>query len=156
MIQLERSLDLNRSPDMVWAELSRFMHINDIAPEVTSVDALSENETGVGAKRRCHFANGSSMVEEVTEWNEGQSYRVRATDMGAMPLYDMQAGIAVTAAGEGSRVAWSVDYRVKYGPLGWLMGQTLMKGMMGKFLDGNLRGLAAKVQSAATAGSPAT
>lgn len=95
------------------------------------------------------------MVEEVTEWSEGRSYRVRATDRGAMPLHDMQAGIAVTAAGEGSRVAWSVDYRVKYGPLGWLVGQTLMKGMMREVLDGNLRGLAAKVQAAKTMVSPA-
>ena len=67
MMHLERSLELNASPDMVWAELSRFMHINDIAPEVASVDALSKNETGVGANRRCNFANGSSMVEKVLE-----------------------------------------------------------------------------------------
>ena len=39
-----------------------------------------------------------------------------------MLLHDMQAGIAVTAAGEGARVAWSVDYRVKYGPLALLVG----------------------------------
>ena len=42
-------------------------------------------------------------------------------------------------------VTWGIDYRVKYGPVGWLLGQTLMKLMMGKILDGNLNGLAKKV-----------
>ena len=35
MITLERTRNLNASPDTVWAELSRFMHMDDIAPTVT-------------------------------------------------------------------------------------------------------------------------
>ena len=35
------------------------------------------------------------------------------------------------------------DYR----PVGWLMGQTMMKMMMGKILDANLKGLADKVDA---------
>lgn len=42
---------------------------------------------------------------------------------------------------------WHVDYRVKYGPLGWLMGQTMMKMMMGKIIDANLQGLSDKVRA---------
>lgn len=40
-----------------------------------------------------------------------------------------------------------MEYRVKFGPIGWLLGQTAMKMMMGKILDGNLKGLAGKVES---------
>lgn len=40
-----------------------------------------------------------------------------------------------------------MDYRVKYGPPGWLLGQTMVKMMMGRILDGNLKGLAEKVWS---------
>ena len=43
-------------------------------------------------------------------------------------------------------MTWTFDYRVKYGPLGWLMGQTLVKMMMGKIIDANLKGLADKVK----------
>ena len=45
---------------------------------------------------------------------------------------------------------WTMDYRVKYGPFGWLLGQTMMKMMMGKILDGNLKGLANRVASIQT------
>jgi len=44
-------------------------------------------------------------------------------------------------------VIWDLDYRVKFGPFGWLLGQTMMKMMMGKIIDGNLKGLADKVQA---------
>ena len=146
MITLERTRNLNASPDTVWAELSRFMHMDDIAPMVTSVEALTSEESGPGAKRRCHFENGGSMVEEVTEWEPGRGYRVRSSELEPMPLHEMCAGSAVTPKGaDGSTVTWSVGFRVKYGPLGWLLGQTMMKRMMGKVLDGNLQGLAAKV-----------
>ena len=65
-----------------------------------------------------------------------------------MPLHEAHAEVSVEPLGsERSRVKWGMDYRVKYGPFGWLLGQTMMKMMMGKILDGNLKGLADKVQS---------
>ena len=60
-----------------------------------------------------------------------------------MPLKAMTAGVSIEPAGTGrSRVSWTVAYRVKFGPLGWLMGQTMMKLMMGKVLGENLDALA--------------
>ena len=53
--------------------------------------------------------------------------------------------VGVPANGAGSTVKWTFEYRVKYGPFGWLLGQTMMKMMMGKVLDANLKGLADKV-----------
>ncbi len=74
-----------------------------------------------------------------------------------MPLHEAHAELAVEPLDNGrARVKWGMDYRVKYGPFGWLMGQTMMKLMMGKILDGNLKGLANKVRSNPTATSQAT
>jgi len=152
VIHLERTAEIKATPEAVWAELSRFMHIDEFAPEVVKTEALSEAEAGIGAKRRCHFKNGSAMAEEVTHWEDGRMYRVALSELDAMPLHVAAAMITVEPAGIGhSRVAWGFDYRVKYGPLGWLLGQSLMKMMMGKISDGNLKGLARKVQSDAHA-----
>ncbi|MEM9106691.1 MAG: SRPBCC family protein [Pseudomonadota bacterium] len=146
MIHCERSLEIDATPDAIWAVLGRFMHIDEFAPAVMSVDALTEGDVGVGAQRRCHFENGTSMAEEVIDWKPNKGYRVRLFDMDAMPLNEASAGIAVSPLADGrSRVTWSFDYHVKYGPLGWLMGQTMMKAMMGKVLHANLQGLADKV-----------
>lgn len=147
MIHLERSSTINASPEAVWSLIGRFMQIDAFAPLVTRVEPLTAGSDGVGAKRRCHFENGTSLVEEVIEWQDGRGFRVRLLDIAAMPLHEMQASVFVEPSGPGHiKVVWSADYRMKYGPLGWLLGQTMMRAMMGKIIDGNLDGLAKAVK----------
>ncbi|MCJ8322808.1 MAG: SRPBCC family protein [Rhizobiales bacterium] len=146
MIHHQRSLDIDATPENIWAEISRFMHIDEFAPLIESVEALTEGEDGVGSKRRCHFADGSSMAEEVIEWEANHKYRVRLSELSPMPLHESQAQLSLTRLNaKQTRVTWGMDYRVKYGPFGWLLGQTMMKIMMGKILDGNLKGLSDKL-----------
>ncbi len=148
MIHFQRTLDIDATPDAIWEVAGRFMHIDEFAPLVTSVDALTEGEDGLGSKRRCHFSDGGSVVEEVTHWDANRGYRVRLSEMPGMPLHEAYADLTVEPLGDGwSKVIWGFDYRMKYGPFGWVLGQTLMKMMMGKVLDGNLQGLANKVRS---------
>jgi len=144
MIHFERSLTIDAAPDAVWAVLCRYMHIDEFAPQIASVDALTTGDIGLRSKRRNHFANGTSLVEEVTAWKPGEGYTVKLSEMAAMPLHEASSEIRITPSGGRSRVTWTFDYRVKYGPFGWLIGQTLMKMMMGKIIDGNLKGLAEK------------
>lgn len=148
MIHFQRTETINATPEAVWAVLSRYMHIDEFAPLITSVDALTDGEEGVGSKRRNHFDNGTSLVEEVTEWKPNEGLTVKLSDMASMPLHEAHSEVSIVPEGSGrSTVKWTMDYRVKYGPFGWLLGQTLMKMMMGKILDGNLKGLAGAVLS---------
>ena len=77
MIHQARSLTVDAAPDAVWAVLSRY--IDEFAPQVTPVDALTSDEVGMGAKRRNRFANGTSLLEEVTAWKPGTGYAVCLT-----------------------------------------------------------------------------
>lgn len=147
MIHFQRTYTIDAAPEAVWAVLGRYMHIDEFAPLITSVDALTDGEDGLGSKRRNHFENGTSLVEEVTEWKDNHSFRVELSEMAAMPLHEANSEVSVEPLNGGqSTVRWTMDYRVKYGPFGWLLGQTMMKMMMGKILDGNLKGLASRVE----------
>jgi len=154
MIHFQRTHTIDATPEAVWEVLGRFMHIDEFAPLITSVDALTDGEDSIGSKRRNHFENGTSLVEEVTAWKPNQSFTVELSDMAAMPLHEAHSEVSIEPKDGRSNVKWTFDYRVKYGPLGWLMGQTMMKMMMGKIIDGNLKGLAAKVRSNQTAEGP--
>ena len=148
MIHHERTLVIDAKPDAVWDVVGRFMHIDEFAPLLKSVDALTDGENGVGSKRRCHFEDGSSLVEEVTEWEANRSYRVELSDTASTPLREANAKLSINPQSSGrTQVSWSLDYRVKYGPFGWLLGQTLIKMTMSKILDGNLKGLADRIKS---------
>ena len=157
MIHCERTLDIDAAPDDLWAVIGRFMHIDEFAPLVKSVDALTEGEDGIGSKRRCNFDYGTSVVEEVTKWEPNRRYRVRLSEMTAMPLHEAHVELSVEPLDNGrARVKWGMDYHLNFGPLGWLFGQTMMKLMMGKILDGKLKGLADKVRSNRSATSQGT
>ncbi len=140
MIHYERTIDIDATPDALWAIIGRFMHIDEFAPQIKSVDALTDGEDGVGSKRRCNFDNGSSVVEEVIHWEANNKYRVRLSEMEAMPLKEMYADISLEPIDNGrTRVIWGIDYQVKYGPFGWLLGQTMMKLMMGNGIEPYVR-----------------
>jgi carbon monoxide dehydrogenase subunit G len=146
MILYERTLEIDATPGAVWAVLGRFMHIDEFAPLVKSVEALTDGENRVGSKRRCHFDDGSSIVEEVTEWETNRRYRVRLSETASMPLHEAYAELSIEPLNtRRTQVKWGMDYRVKYGPLGWVLGQTMMKIMIGKIFDGNLKGLSDRV-----------
>jgi len=148
MINFQRIHTIGATPDAVWAVLGRFMHIDEFAPLIESVEALTEGQDGTGSKRRNHFADGTSLVEEVMDWEANHRYRVRLSEMATMPLHEAHAEISVEAMDDKhSTVRWTFEYRVKYGLFGRLLGQTLMKMMMGRILDANLKGLADKVES---------
>jgi len=148
MIHFERTLKIQATTEAVWAILGDFMHIDDFAPEIESVDALTKGRNGIGSKRRNNFKNGTSMVEEIIEWDPKKRFRVKMSEMGSMPLHEAYSAMSIEPSdGGASMVTWDMDYRVKLGPFGWLLGQTMMKMMMGKIIDGNLKGLADKVKS---------
>ncbi len=153
MIHFERTLEIDAMPDDVWAILGNFRQVDEFAPEIVSVDALTDGADGVGSKRRNHFKNGTSLVEEIIEWEPAKRrFRLQMLDMDSMPLHEGCSAMSVEPrANGGSKVVWNMDFRVKYGPLGWILGQTMMKMMMGKIIDGNLQGLANKVGSNRTA-----
>jgi len=145
VITTERSIEVAAPADQVWGVLGRFMHIDEFHPRVTKVDALSGAEAGLGAKRRCHFKDGTSVVEEVVEWNPGRSYRAELSGF-SLPLNKAIATLGVEPLdAQRSRATMSMDYRVKYGPFGWLMGKTMMARMMGKLFLVILHGLEARV-----------
>ena len=67
--------------------------------------------------------------------------------MAAMPLHEASSEIRIAPTGGKSKATWTTDFHVKYGSLGWLMDQAMMKMMMGKIIDANLQGLTEKVRT---------
>ncbi len=147
MITIERTVDIEASAEQAWAVLGRFMHIDEFHPRVSKVDVLSESTSGVGASRRCHFKDGSSVVEKVIDWQEGRGYSVELSGF-SMPLNKAIATFAIAPLGpKRCQLKMGMDFEVKYGPIGWLMGQTMMRKMMGSLFLVILRGLEDRVVS---------
>ncbi len=138
-VRATKSLDV--SATRAWEVIADFKNIQRFHPLVDHVDMLSDNERGVGAIRVCNFYDDTSVAEKVIRWNEGQGYTVELSDF-SMPVKSATASLTIENTGAGkSDVTFAMEFTPKFGPLGWVMGQAMMRPMMTKVFNQVLAGL---------------
>jgi len=88
------------------------------------------------------FYDGSSVVEEIVDLQEGKSITMVLSEY-SMPLKSAVAIMKVSPVNENtSELTLSMNFVVKAGPLGWLMGVVLMRPLMKGVFKKVLCGLA--------------
>ena len=95
---------------------------------VKSVDLVSSNKRGIGASRVCNFHDGTSLKESVIE-ADGSHIKMIVSDF-SLPLRDINIEFAVSPSRSDTNktdLTFSMNYNVKYGPLGYLLGVTVLK-----------------------------
>jgi len=138
----ENTIKVNIPAEKIWQVLEDFSSVEKFALTIQSSPIINDIHTGLGAKRRCTFNDGSSLVEEIIEYQAGQGYKMALSDF-SLPLKSMQAEMKVTAIDEhNSEIYMSADFVVKAGPLGWLMGQLIMRPVMKSVFKKLMTGLA--------------
>lgn len=138
----EAALKVKVPKQKIWQVMQDFSSVEKFAATIKSSPIVSDVKSGVGAKRLCTFNDGSSLVEEITDFQEGQGFKMTLSEF-SLPLKSMQAEMKVSEIDEDySEIYMSSDFVVKGGPLGWLMGQFLMRPMMKGVFKKVMSGLA--------------
>ena len=141
MAKFSGSMIVKVTHNKAWRILSDFGGIHKFHPTVETSPIIHGDETGLGATRRCHFTDGSSVVERVIAWEEGRSYEVELSEF-SMPFKSATARLSVAPSGlEKSVLTMEINAVVKYGPLGWLMANLMMRPMMKSMFKKTFRGL---------------
>ena len=135
--------------DRVWAAFDDFGGVYRFHPGVERSFATTEATSGLGAGRQCDFYGGGTIREEVIGYEPGRSMRVEFVDTGPFPMTRNVAEIAVQPLDDGDRTAVTMRSRFtpKYGPVGWLMAQFVMKRRFRSVLAGVLDGLERHLQT---------
>lgn len=127
---INEEMRVNLPAGKVWAVLDDFGGIERYAPTIKRSPILTEKATGLGAKRRCEFYSGGSLREEIVDYRDGQSMTLELSEHG-MPVKSMVSTIKVARVdAETSDVSMSLDYVMKGGPLGSILGSLLLRPMM--------------------------
>lgn len=126
------------SAERVWRAFASFGDIHRFHPHVQISPLLTDQRSGVGAKRRCQFYDGNHVVEEVVGWEDGRAITVDILE-GSMPLKKAQARIEIAPLGkEKSEVRFTMRYEPKFGLLGQVMDALLLRskfrGMLSQVL----------------------
>ncbi|WP_028865606.1 SRPBCC family protein [Psychromonas aquimarina] len=138
----EKTIKVNVPAAKIWQVLEDFSSVEKFAATIKTSPIVGDISSGLGAKRLCTFNDGSSLVEEIIEFQEGQGYKMVLSEF-SLPLKSMYAEMIVKEVDANtSEIYMSSDFIVKAGPLGWLMGQFIMRPVMKGVFNKVLSGLA--------------
>ena len=139
-VQVARTIDV--PADKAWKIIDDFGGIYQYHPLVERSPIKNGVASGLGAERVCHFDNGDAITERIIGYEAGREYTVEITDPGKFPLKTAVARLSVRPAGSRrSTVQFDMHFQPKFGPVGWLMGKTVMRSQFRKILGDVLAGL---------------
>lgn len=151
-VNVTRTIDM--SADRVWEVVDDFGAVYRYHPLVEQSPIRNGVPSGEGAERVCHFVGGNSITERITQYQPGAGYTIDIIEPGNFPLKSATARLSLHPQGAAStRVGFEMVFQPKFGPVGWLMGKTVMRSQFRKVLDSVLAGLETHLRTGETVGA---
>ena len=142
MTTVSYKIHIDAPVEKVWNILADFGGIYKWNPGVSHSHSTSSNNEGFGASRHCDLKPSGSIEERILEWHEGESYTLEIYDgKGAPPFKQAVAKLAVKPEGSGAIATMTIEYSLKFGPVGALMNLVMVKPFTHKATRGVLAGL---------------
>ncbi len=122
------------APARIWALLADLEAVERYNPGVKRASLEGTQARGVGARRSCELVPKGRVVEQVTNWEEGRAVGLEVIESD-WPIHFMRWVTTIEPSERGTRITQSLDYAVKFGPLGWLLDRLVMKRKLTASLD---------------------
>jgi ribosome-associated toxin RatA of RatAB toxin-antitoxin module len=133
---------IDASPEQVWALVSDVRTVRAYNPAVASVDLLSEHPSGLGARRRCRFHDGTDVVEEVVVSEPRARIRLELSEF-SLPMKRLEAELSQVPTADGrTELTFSIHYEMKLGLLGRALAALAVQGKLEKTTATMLAGIA--------------
>jgi len=116
-------------------------------PGVERAAIHGDKPAGVGAMRVCELRPRGSVLERVTHWEEGRALGLEVTESD-WPIHFMRWVTRLVPDGSGTRITQSLEYKVKFGPIGWLLDNLVMKPKLKSNLDAVFAALVRQAENA--------
>ncbi|MCL1592734.1 MAG: SRPBCC family protein [Actinomycetia bacterium] len=124
---------------VVWDALADIRTVVEWNPGIDDVECLSDQVSGIGARRRCFTHPTGWMTESVVEWSVGSVVAFSVED--APPLKNGLARIVLNDITSGTSVDAVFDYEVKLGPLGPVIDRLIVHRQLTAAFERGLNGL---------------
>ncbi len=122
--------EINVPANKLWPVLDDFGNVFAFHPDVRESSVINDIETGMGARRVCHFNDGNSIKETVVRYEPGQGYSVTMEEF-TMPIKEGLIHLDVFPVNEHrSRVTVRMEFEPKFGIFGWLMATVMIKPIL--------------------------
>jgi uncharacterized protein YndB with AHSA1/START domain len=141
MGSLQVSTEIQAPIAAVWGVLANFPNIADWNSGVKKSYATGEQTEGVGASRHCDLAPTGTLEETIQEWHPNEKMVVSIDSSTKSPLKTGLGTFELSSGGsESTTVALNLDYELKWGLIGKLIGPVVHRQLT-KGFEGSLREL---------------
>ena len=141
MPEITRQVKINAAKEKTWEILADWGAVSNWAPTITESHTTTEAKRGVGSIRSCDHTQMGNIEEEVVAWEEGSSLSYDVIKGLPMPMKSLNNTWSISAEGDGSVVTLTMDFGMKFGPLGAMMAALAVRRMMNKEMGVTLAGL---------------
>lgn len=135
MTIIRHEVEAHCAPGNVWALLADLEAVQHYNPGVRTARIQGEQRSGVGASRVCELRPKGRVVERVTHWEDGRALGLEVAESD-WPIHFMRWVTRVEPREGRTRITQELEYRVKFGPLGWLLDRLAMEPKLRSTLDG--------------------
>ncbi len=143
---ITQHVEIAASPAQVWAVLADLERLAEYDPVVTRAVVVGDRHDGIGARRRCDARQGRYFVEDVTVWEPASRLQFRIVECN-LPTAALTHSYALAPIGDGTRVTETMEYTMKFGPLGALLDVIVVRRTTTQGIAGFLAGLQRTVEA---------
>lgn len=148
MTQFSDEVRINAPKARVWEVLANIGSVQRYHPGVAKSWYTTEQREGVGACRHCDLLPMGTVEERIVEWNEGESYTIEIYEGSKTPPFNKAfAYISLRVDGDATVVRMTMEYTMKFGPIGALMDALIVRKQFEKVAPSLLAGLKHHVET---------
>ncbi|MFM9826364.1 SRPBCC family protein [Flavobacterium sp.] len=140
MGKLVNDITINASIDKIWSILTDLELLDKTDPTVKKATLISENKTGLEAKRKVLMQDGKNWFDEkIIAFIPNEELVYQLTDC-SFPIKGLKHTYSFQKIGDQTKVQQVMEYTVKFGILGVLMDKMMIgkqfNSGINKFLTG--------------------
>jgi hypothetical protein len=145
MTVINHLLDAKCPPETLWGILADLTAVADYNPGIAAARLKGNQAEGTGAQRECDLVPKGKVVERVIEWREGRAVGLEIVESD-WPIHFMRWVTRIEPLDGASRVKQRLEYRVKFGPIGWVLDRLVMRRKITEGVEAALRGMIRKAE----------
>ena len=140
MGKLINEITINAPLDKIWSVLTDLELLDKTDPTVKKATLISENKTGLNAKRKVLMQDGKNWFDEkITIFKPNEELVYQLTDC-SFPIKGLKHTYSFQKIGNQTKVQQLMEYTVKFGVLGILLDKMMIgkqfNSGINKFLSG--------------------
>lgn len=135
-MQVQRIIEIDAPVEFVWSKISDLTDIQNWSQTINEAQYHTDAKRGLGAGRTCDVKGFGTVVENVLEWNENESFRLSMEGLPAL-IKNASGGWRLKNLGANrTRATMTINMQTRFWPIGALMEKLMLGPKFGKAIEG--------------------